>query len=194
MTQSTGSRTRLDLSGFWQLAFDADGEGIREGWIDGKWPEGRAERVQVPALWNVAYPDAEGVGFYRKTFAVPAEWQGRVLRLHLSGASYRAEAWLNGVYVGSHEGAYTPFSFDVTPVIRAGAENHLVVRVAALSKTRDVDGMALAQSPASKQGWYYTHGGLWGDVSGNTPNPVVPDGHRGARSLPGDGAGRARRR
>ena len=96
----------------------------------------------------MAYPDAEGVGFYRKTFTVPSEWRDRVLRLHFGGASYRAEAWLNGVYVGSHEGAYTPFSFDVTSAIRAGAENQLVVRVAALSKTRDVDGMALAQSPA----------------------------------------------
>jgi len=164
MTQFTGSRARLDLSGPWQLAFDVDGEGIRAGWTEAAWPEDRAGPVQVPAIWNVAYPDAEGVGFYRKTFQVPAEWQGRVLRLHLSGASYRAEAWLNGVYVGSHEGAYTPFSFDVSSAIRAGAENQLVVRVAALSKTRDVDGVALAVSPASKQGWYYTHGGLWGDV------------------------------
>jgi len=164
MAQITSSRARLDLSGPWQLAFDPGGEGIRAGWTEAAWPEDRAGPVQVPAIWNVAYPDAEGVGFYRKTFTVPSEWRDRVLRLHFGGASYRAEAWLNGVYVGSHEGAYTPFSFDVTPAIRAGAENQLVVRVAALSKTRDVDGMALAQSPASKQGWYYTHGGLWGDV------------------------------
>jgi beta-galactosidase len=163
MAQTTSSRARLDLSGSWQLAFDPGGEGIRAGWTEVAWPEDRAAPVQVPAIWNVAYPDAEGVGFYRKTFTVPSEWRDRVL-LHFGGASYRAEAWLNGVYVGSHEGAYTPFSFDVTSAIRAGAENQLVVRVAALSKTRDVDGMALAQSPASKQGWYYTHGGLWGDV------------------------------
>ncbi len=157
-------RPRLELAGLWQLAFDPACEGIRAGWALGHWPEARAERVQVPALWNVTHPDAEGVGFYRRVFTVPADWQGRVVRLHFRGASYRTQAWLNGAYVGSHEGAYTPFGFDVTPHIRPGAESELVVRVASLAKTWDVDGMVLQQSPASKQSWYYTHGGLWGEV------------------------------
>ncbi len=156
-------REQLDLSGPWQLAFDPLGEGIRRGWPRGSWPA-TSECVQVPALWNVTHPDAEGVGFYRRVFAVPSRRQGQVQRLHFGGASYRAEVWLNGTYLGSHEGAYTPFSFDVTPVVRAGAENELVVRVASLAKGHEVDGMALAQCPASKQSWYYTHGGLWGPV------------------------------
>ena len=164
MALIANSRARLDLSGPWQLAFDPGGEGIRNGWIDRNWPEERSDRVEVPAIWNVTHPDVEGIGFYRKVFAVPSEWQGKVWQLHFGGASYRAEVWLNGTYVGSHEGAYTPFKFDVTPLIRAGSENQLVVRVAALSKTRDVDGMVLRESPASKQSWYYTHGGLWGEV------------------------------
>ena len=158
------SRARLDLSGPWQLAFDPGGEGVRDGWMAGNWPEARSDRVQVPAIWNVTHPDAGGVGFYRKAFTIPPDWQKNVLQLHFGGASYRAEVWLNGVYVGSHEGAYTPFRFDVTSLAHAGAENQLVVRVAALSKTEDVDGMVLRQSPASKQSWYYTHGGLWGEV------------------------------
>jgi beta-galactosidase len=161
---TTGSRARLDLSGPWELAFDSYGEGIRNGWMSGNWPEAGSDRVQIPAIWDVTHPDAEGVGFYRKLFVVPPDWQGRVLRLCFGGASYRAEIWLNGVYVGSHEGAYTPFRFDVTSLIEAGSENQLVVRVAGLSKVRDVDGMALRESPASKQTWYYTHGGLWGEV------------------------------
>lgn len=164
MMPFAGSRRRQDLSGPWQLAFDPGEEGVRSHWMAGNWPLAKAEPVQVPALWDVTHPDAEGVGFYRRAFAVPADWQGGVLRLHFGGASYRAEVWLNGVFAGSHEGAYTPFDLDVTSLARAGAENELVVRVAALSKTRDVDGMALNQSPASKQSWYYTHGGLWGEV------------------------------
>ncbi len=164
MTKTQNSRARLELSGSWQLAFDPRAEGVRAGWPEGRWPEDRSEQVQVPAIWNVIYPDAEGVGFYRKVFNVPSEWQGRVLHLRFGGASYRAEVWLNGVYVGSHEGAYTPFEFDVTSLVRVGSENQLVVRVAALSKTTDVDGMVLQQSPASKQSWYFTHGGLWGEV------------------------------
>jgi beta-galactosidase len=164
VSTATSSRARLDLSGSWQLAFDPGGEGIRSGWMAGNWPEENWDRVQVPALWNVTHPDIEGVGFYRKAFAVPSDWRGKVVQLRFGGVSYRAEVWLNGVYVGSHEGAYTPFTFDVTSMIETDSENRLVVRVAGLSKVKDVDGMALRESPASKQTWYYTHAGLWGEV------------------------------
>ena len=157
-------RKRLDLAGEWQLAFDPAGEGLARGWTTGNWPTSQSDTVQVPAIWNVTHPDAEGVGFYRKTFTLPADWAGQAILLRFGGASYRTEVWLNGSYVGSHEGAYTPFWFDVTSLVRPGADNEVVVRVAALSKTRDVDGMVLRQCPASKQSWYYTYGGLWGEV------------------------------
>ena len=68
-------------------------------------------------------------------------------------------------FLGSHEGAYTPFWFDATTAARIGAENELVVRVAGLSRKTDVDGQPLQQAPASKQSWYYIESGLWGDVA-----------------------------
>ena len=164
MTLMADSREQFDLSGQWQLVFDTAEEGLASRWMDGNWPEMRSDWVHVPALWNITHPDAEGVGFYRKVFTLPASWAGQAMRLHFGGASYRADVWLNGKYVGGHEGAYTPFGFDAAWAARVGSENELVVRVTALSKTRDVDGMVLQQSPASKQSWFYTYGGLWGDV------------------------------
>jgi beta-galactosidase len=158
-------RDQIDLAGAWELAFDPAGEGIAGGWAAGQWPRGRAETVQVPALWERTHPDAEGVGFYRRVFTVPSHWAQRVLNLRFGGASYRAEVWLNGRFLGSHEGAYTPFWFDVTEAARIGDENELVVRVAGLSKHRDVDGQPLLQAPISKQHWFYTESGVWGDVA-----------------------------
>src|SRR5215213_4996211 len=157
-------RDRIDLAGAWQLAFDPAGQGIADGWTSGAWPQDGAETVQVPAVWERTHPDAEGVGFYRRDFTVPPEWAQRVLYLRFDGASYRTEAWLNGRFLGSHEGSYTPFSFDVTETARIGDENELVVRVAGLSKHQDVDGQPLLQAPISKQHWFYTESGLWGDV------------------------------
>ena len=61
-------------------------------------------------------------------------------------------------------GAYTPFSLDVTSFMHADSSNELIVRVAALSRTKDVDGMVLKFLPASKHGWYYVFGGIWGKV------------------------------
>jgi beta-galactosidase len=157
-------REIMDLRGEWQLVLDPVCEGLQSGWAEGRFPLDRAEAVSVPGLWNLTYPDYEGIAFYRKIFLTPPGWEVRPCLIHFEGASYRAEVWINGVYVGSHEGAYTPFWFDLTQALRPGKENELVVRIAGLSKTRPVDGMLLKQAPASKQSWYYTHGGLWGTV------------------------------
>jgi beta-galactosidase len=171
MTKESDPRPRLSLAGEWQLAFDPAEEGIGRGWPGagpkggrGSWPAERANPVRVPAIWDVTYPDAEGVGFYRRTFRVPADWSENVVLLHCDGAAYRAEVWVNGQFAGSHEGAYTPFELDVTRLLRAGAENDIVVRVASLSRTRTVDGMLLKHVPAAKLSWHYIYGGLWGEV------------------------------
>ena len=143
---------------------DPDRSGVGSGWTEGHWPGEQSEHIEVPALWNLTHPDFEGVAFYRREFAIPGGWQDQVLHLCFAGVSYRADVWLNGAFVGTHEGAYTPFCFDVTQRIVSGAQNHLVVRVVSLSKTMKVDGMRLSEHPASKQSWYYTHGGIWGAV------------------------------
>ena len=161
---TASTRIELDLSGAWQIAFDPEEAGDRHGWTNGHWPEARSESIQVPAIWNIAFPDAEGIGFYRKVFDLPADWDGKAVQLHFDGVSYRAEVWLNGRFVGAHMGAYTPFSLDVTSFIHTDSSNELIVRVAALSRTKDVDGMVLKFLPASKQGWYYVFGGIWGKV------------------------------
>ena len=137
------SRMELDLSGAWQLAFDPAEVGHSSGWANGNWPESHSERVQVPALWNVSFPDAEGVGFYRKVFDLPPGWEGKAVLLHFEGVSYRADVWLNGRLAGTHMGGYTPFTLDVTQSISSRSPNELIVRVAALSRTKEVDGMVL---------------------------------------------------
>jgi beta-galactosidase len=165
MISAASTRIVLDLSGTWQIAFDPEEAGDRRGWTDGHWPGARSEPIQVPALWNIAFPDAEGIGFYRKVFDVPSDWDGKAVTLHFDGVSYRAEVWLNGCFVGAHMGAYTPFSLDVTSFLHGDSSNELIVRVAALSRTKSVDGMVLKFLPAAKQGWYYVFGGIWGKVT-----------------------------
>ena len=75
----------LDLSGAWQIAFDPEEAGDRHGWTNGHWAEARSESVQVPAVWNIAFPDAEGIGFYRKVFDLPGGWDGKAVQLHFEG-------------------------------------------------------------------------------------------------------------
>lgn len=66
---------------------------------------------------------------FQRAFTVP-DVPYRRARLRFEGVDYFAEVWLNGVYVGEHEGHFNPFEFDVTPLLRLG-ENTLIVRVTA---------------------------------------------------------------
>ena len=158
-------RVNIDLGGTWQIAFDSENVGLRLNWNGEHFPLDHAGPVQVPGIWNLTYPDVEGVAFYRTTFTVPASWNGKAILLDFEGATYHCQAWVDGHFVGSHEGGYTPFHFDVSGFVQPGRESTLVIRVAALSKKMDVDGMNLYQAPLSKHSWYYVYGGLWGHVS-----------------------------
>ncbi len=67
--------------------------------------------------------------WYRKHFQAPKRTAGTLARLVFDGSDYFTTVWLNGEPLGTHEGTYTEFSFDVSKVWKPGAENLLAVRV-----------------------------------------------------------------
>ncbi len=67
--------------------------------------------------------------WYLRSFSSPRIGSGRQVRLVFDGVDYFADVWLNGKKLGSHEGAYTRFSFDVTERLRPKGDNYVAVRV-----------------------------------------------------------------
>ncbi|MGM7681908.1 glycoside hydrolase family 2 TIM barrel-domain containing protein [Cytobacillus sp. Hm23] len=67
--------------------------------------------------------------WYRRTFSVPSDWEEKQAILKAYAISYVADIWINGKYVGVHEGGYTPFAFNITNFVRAGEINTIVIRV-----------------------------------------------------------------
>jgi beta-glucuronidase len=67
-------------------------------------------------------------GWYRRQFSVPLAWPDHSL-LKFGSADYVADAWLNGRYLGYHEGGSTPFELDASSIVERGAVNTLLVRV-----------------------------------------------------------------
>ncbi len=65
---------------------------------------------------------------YRKTFTAPDTAHTRA-RIRFEGVDYFASVWLNGKFVGEHEGHFAPFTFDVTEALNPGGENLLIVCV-----------------------------------------------------------------
>ena len=66
---------------------------------------------------------------YRRTFTVDEGWKGKRILLHFEAVDWRCEAYVNGISVGTHEGGYDPFTFDVTDVLTADGEQTLLLRV-----------------------------------------------------------------
>jgi beta-glucuronidase len=67
--------------------------------------------------------------WYRRTFNLSDSLNGKFVKLMFYAVNYAADVWLNDVYIGYHEGGYTPFAFDVSSALNYGGSNTLVVRV-----------------------------------------------------------------
>jgi len=65
--------------------------------------------------------------WYFRAFDLEPRADRRYL-LHFGAANYEARVWLNGQYLGYHEGGFTPFQFEAGPALRSG-ENVVVVKV-----------------------------------------------------------------
>lgn len=73
----------------------------------------------------------EKVWYYRKTFTVDKELEGRTAILCFDGVSYYCKVWLNGILLGEHEGMFGGPYVAVSQALRYGEENELVVEVKA---------------------------------------------------------------
>ncbi|MGH9676667.1 MAG: glycosyl hydrolase 2 galactose-binding domain-containing protein, partial [Candidatus Acidiferrum sp.] len=72
--------------------------------------------------------------WYRKEFAVPAEYKGRTVWLAFRGINYRAEIWINGKKLAGSDqvvGAFRRYEFDVTKFVKPGSQNVVAVEVSA---------------------------------------------------------------
>jgi len=70
-----------------------------------------------------------GIGWYRKTFQIPASDAGKRIYLDIDGAMSYSMVWLNGHWVGGWPYGYSSFRLDLTPWIQAGRTNVLAVRL-----------------------------------------------------------------
>ena len=70
-----------------------------------------------------------GIGWYRKSFTAPGEWQGKRVSVEFDGVYRNATVYLNGHKLGFHPYGYTSFDFDLTPSLILKHRNILAVRV-----------------------------------------------------------------
>ena len=95
----------------------------------------------------------EGVVWYKKQFNYSLQ-PGKRLFLHFGAVNYMADVYLNGEKIGSHEGGFTPFQFEMTDKVKSG-NNTIIVKV---NSNRQVNGL-----PGTGYDWF-NYGGITRDV------------------------------
>ncbi|MFU8893284.1 MAG: glycoside hydrolase family 2 TIM barrel-domain containing protein [Luteolibacter sp.] len=70
-----------------------------------------------------------GIGWYRKTFELPAELADRHVFIEFDGVYMNSEVWINGQYLGKRPYGYLGFEYELTPHLKFGGENVIAVRV-----------------------------------------------------------------
>jgi beta-galactosidase len=88
------------------------------------------------------------IGWYRRTFELPAGDRGRALWIEFDGVYRNCLVWLNGVCLGRNVDGYGSFYYDFSRAANYGGTNTLVVRVDA---TRS-------------EGWFYEGAGIYRHV------------------------------
>ena len=122
-------RASIDLGGNWLYRLDPEAEGEKERYFDGDCDRSTWQTMAVPNNWYLTeVGDYDGVVWFQRTFELPKGFADRCVSLRFRAVDYIARVWLNGLYIGSHEGYFDPFEFDVTGVLRTGS-NCLVVKV-----------------------------------------------------------------
>jgi len=154
------------LDGMWQIATDPGNVGRGQKWFDGEAPAG-ARACPVPGVLELTFPGYDGLVWYWRAFEAAPLAKNERLLLKFHAADYRADVWVNGMHVGSHDGGETPFELDITKAASPG-RNRLAVRILNPGG-KETDGLTLATIPhgikgeARVQSWPNV-GGLWQSV------------------------------
>lgn len=99
--------------------------------------------------------------WYRKKFILDDCFEGKRTLLHFEAVDWRCMVYVNEKPVGTHQGGYLPFSFDITEYLREGF-NELIVRVFDPTETGWQDrGKQVRKSTGF---WYTATSGIWQTV------------------------------
>lgn len=149
-----GDKTRSaryqTLDGLWAFHFSPSATGVPPGLEQPGYDVSGWKSIKVPAMWqaegydqarynNITYPhpanrpliphETNPVGSYRRSFTVPPDWAGQDVILHIGAAGSAYRVWVNGVEAGYSEDSKLPSEFDITRLLKPGAENIVAMQI-----------------------------------------------------------------
>ena len=136
-TYAQTGRTVLNFNQGWKFRLGTDSGAINEQYNDAAWRtlnlphdwsvEGKFDEKNPATTGGGALPG--GIGWYRKTFTLPAALQQQQIFIDFDGVYCNSEAWINGHYLGKRPNGYISFQYELTPWLKKdGRQNVLVVK------------------------------------------------------------------
>lgn len=121
---------RIDLSGVWEFQPAELKPAASELYTSKRQSLNAAnwDHIKVPSNWYLEGKNIYGKAWYKKSFVLNAKNIGRYVRINFQGVDYAADVWINGQYLGHHEGYFQPFDFDISKHVKKGS-NLLTVLV-----------------------------------------------------------------
>jgi beta-galactosidase len=148
--------------------------GVAQGAASERFNDSSWRKLNLPHDWAVELPFSEkgsgshgskalgknfpeaSVGWYRKSFQLPASDKGRRIALDFDGIFRDSQVWVNGFYLGREQSGYTSFGYDISDYVNFGGKNTIAVRVDA----------------SLEEGWFYEGAGIYRHVWMTKTAPV----------------------
>ena len=104
----------------------------------------------------------DSILWYRTKFSVPPEMKGKNILLHFGAIDWESDIYINGIRIGSHQGGYDPFSFDITSYLKKASSYQLEIRV---YDPEDIGPQPRGKQVRNPKGiWYTSVTGIWQTV------------------------------
>ena len=177
---SLDANWKFHLGDDWPGALHLDKAGASAGPAAEKFNDNSWRTLDLPHDWAIELPfdknsdtshgfkpvgpgfTKNSIGWYRRTFDLPAADAGKRIWLTFDGVFRDATVWVNGWIIKRHEGGYYPFREDITDVAHFGGKNTVTVKVDA----------------TKFEGWFYEGAGIYRHVwlDKTAPVAIAPDG------------------
>ncbi len=143
-------------------------KGQAEGANATKFDDSKWRSVELPHDWAIEGPfdvkynarcgglPFHGTGWYRKTFDIPSDAQGKSVFVTFDGAMYNAHVWINGHFLGNRPFGYIEFQHDLSKHLNYGGSNVIAVKLA----------------PEDLSSRWYPGAGLYRNVWLDVRNPI----------------------
>ncbi len=164
---AAAQRAVVDFNKDWKFSLSADSTAIESNYNDAGW-----RVLTLPHDWSiegsfdVKHPATTsggalpgGIGWYRKTFTLPAGAPHKKSYIEFDGIYRNSEVWINGHYLGKRPNGYISFGYELTPYLHPAPQKNVIAV--------KVDN---SQQPNSR---WYTGSGIYRNVRLVTTSPVA---------------------